>query len=766
MRRRLGHELLENRRLLAVDLVFNYSLDTSDFFADQSRRDALERAAAVFESRLGDELTAISAAGSNTWTAVLSHPETGNQHTITDLEIPANTLIIFAGSRDISNLGIGGPGGYQVSGTSNFVNNMVTRGQTGIATGSGDSSSDTDFSPWGGNLSFSNTASWNYSTDPPSSGQNDFYSVAMHELGHLLGFGTSTVWNNQVNEAGQFTGLTAIAAHGSTVPLNGSQSHWASDTTSTVPGTSTTQEAAMDPQITVGTRKEFTALDWAGIADIGWELTSNNQAPTLDLINDRTINEDAAEQVIDLTGITAGGTDSQALRVTAVSSQTSLIPDPQVTYTSAENTGSLHFTPTGNQHGTVQITVTVEDAGDDGNLDSSGDNATFTRTFDVTVTPVNDDPLLDSLNDITIGEDAGEQTVTLNGISPGLNETELVRITAISNNPTLIPDPTISHTAGNANGSLKFTSTNNQHGTAQISVVVEDAGDDGDLNSAADNLSVTRTFNVTVTPVNDVPQASDVTYKPVENNLFVKGQANGLVTLVNDVDGDNLTFSVASAPSNGSLSLNADGSFTYTPDNNFNKTDFFDYVAHDGTVNSNIATVTLQIETVFPWHNSDQPADVNNDAMITPADAIWIINLINNLGSHQLSTTRPEGVVVPYVDVNRDGLLSAHDVLWIINHLNQQVVEAEGDDEGEGEGEASGNDLLPAEQPVVDEPGDSPEPTTESASQSSLPVQSPLQWQLVDDAYRSDTVNHTGQRWLDLDQADDEENDWWDFLDE
>jgi hypothetical protein len=37
---------------------------------------------------------------------------------------------------------------------------------------------------------------------------------------------------------------------------------------------------------------------------------------------------------------------------------------------------------------------------------------------------------------------------------------------------------------------------------------------------------------------------------------------------------------------------------------------------------------------------------------------------------------------------------------------------------------------------------------------------------LVDDAYRSDTVNHTGQRWLDLDQADDKEDDWWDFLDE
>ncbi len=761
-RRRLGHELLEDRRLLAVDLVFDYSLDTSDFFADQSRRDALERAATVFESRLADELTPISATGSNTWTAVFSHPETGNEHTITDLDIPADTLVVFVGSRDISNLGIGGPGGYQVSGTSDFVNNMVTRGQTGIATGSEDDSTDTDFSPWGGNLSFSSNAAWNYSTDPPAAGQNDFYSVAVHELAHLFGFGLSTSWNNQVNESGQFTGLAAIAAHGSAVPLNGSQSHWASDTSSTLPGTGATQEAAMDPQITVGTRKEFTILDWAAISDIGWEVTSNNQAPTLDLINDLTINEDASEQVIALTGITAGETDSQTLRISAASSQTGVIPNPDIIYTSPANTGSLKFTPLADQHGTVQIIVTVEDAGDDGDIDETADNGLFTRTFDVIVTPLNDAPLLNSLNDITIGEDAGEQTVTLAGISPGPNETELVRITAISSNPTLIPDPTVTHTAGNSSGSLKFTSANDQHGTAQISVIVEDAGDDGDINETADNLSVTRTFNVIVTPINDVPQASDVTYKPVENNLFVKGQADGLVTLVNDVDGDNLTFSVASAPTNGSLSLNADGSFTYSPDTNFNKTDSFDFVAHDGTTSSNIATVTLQIETVFPWYNSDQPADVNNDSLITPADALWLINIINSQGSHQLTTTRAEGVVAPYVDVNRDGLISALDVLWIINHLNQEATTASAEGDEDGEGEASRNNS----RSVDDEPAGDQATTSGTTGQSSLPVEGPLQWQLVDDTYRSHSADDHEQLWLDPEQLSDEESDWWDFLDQ
>ena len=183
--RRLKYELLEDRRLLAVDLVFDYSLDTAGFFSDQERKDALERAATVLENRLEDDLTAITPGNGNTWTAVFSHPETGNQHEIDNLVIPTDTLVVFVGSRNISNLGIGGPGGYSVAGTSQFVNNMITRGESGIATGE-DTSGNTDFAPWGGVMTFDSDTAWNFSADLPTSGSNDFYSVALHELGHVL----------------------------------------------------------------------------------------------------------------------------------------------------------------------------------------------------------------------------------------------------------------------------------------------------------------------------------------------------------------------------------------------------------------------------------------------------------------------------------------------------------------------------------------------------------------------------------------------------
>ena len=68
--------------------------------------------------------------------------------------------------------------------------------------------------------------------------------------------------------------------------------------------------------------------------------------------------------------------------------------------------------------------------------------------------------------------------------------------------------------------------------------------------------------------------------------------AAGVLGNDTDVDGDALTAVLVSGPANGTLTLNADGSFTYTPDANYNGTDSFTYKASDGTADSNVATVT------------------------------------------------------------------------------------------------------------------------------------------------------------------------------
>ena len=121
--------------------------------------------------------------------------------------------------------------------------------------------------------------------------------------------------------------------------------------------------------------------------------------------------------------------------MTATSDNTGLILDPAVSYTSANPTGTLSFTPLADQSGTASITVTVEDAGLDNDMATTGDNATVSRTFDVIVNPINDEPTLDSINNLTIDEDAAEQTVAIAGISAGPNESQGLRVTAISSDP-------------------------------------------------------------------------------------------------------------------------------------------------------------------------------------------------------------------------------------------------------------------------------------------------------------------------------------------
>ena len=92
-----------------------------------------------------------------------------------------------------------------------------------------------------------------------------------------------------------------------------------------------------------------TAYDSSGLEsvpsnEVSYSVPSGagNQAPTLNAISDVTINENAAQQTVNLSGISTGATNEvQTLTVTASSSNTGLIPTPTVTYTSPNATGTL-----------------------------------------------------------------------------------------------------------------------------------------------------------------------------------------------------------------------------------------------------------------------------------------------------------------------------------------------------------------------------------------------------------------------------------------
>ena len=97
-----------------------------------------------------------------------------------------------------------------------------------------------------------------------------------------------------------------------------------------------------------------------------------------------------------------------------------------------------------------------------------------------------------------------------------------------------------------------------------------------------------------IVEVNDAPVAVDDTYTTSEDTPLTV-VAPGVLGNDTDVEGDTLTAGLVSGPVHGTLTLYADGSFTYTPDAGWLGTDSFTYAASDGTANSNPATVTLTV---------------------------------------------------------------------------------------------------------------------------------------------------------------------------
>src|SRR5262249_57600925 len=110
-------------------------------------------------------------------------------------------------------------------------------------------------------------------------------------------------------------------------------------------------------------------------------------------------------------------------------------------------------------------------------------------------------------------------------------------------------------------------------GPMGVDVVVEDVR--SPLRGPLDQVSTS--VPITVTPVADAPVAVDDSYNLYEDDTLVAAPW----VLSNDlnVDGDPLQASLLSGPSHGTLTLNANGSFTYTPAANYNGTDGFTYRA-------------------------------------------------------------------------------------------------------------------------------------------------------------------------------------------
>ena len=146
-----------------------------------------------------------------------------------------------------------------------------------------------------------------------------------------------------------------------------------------------------------------------------------------------------------------------------------------------------------------------------------------------------------------------------------------------------------------------------------------------------------RDRTITVDSVNDAPVAGADSFNVAEDGVL----NDDVLSNDSDLDGDTLTVNTTPVvgPANGTVDLNADGTFTYTPNGNFFGTDSFTYEAADGNGGTARATVNITIDSV-----NDAPVAVDDNFNVNEDD-VFSDELLSNC----LLYTSPSP---------RDGLLS------------------------------------------------------------------------------------------------------------
>ena len=287
--------------------------------------------------------------------------------------------------------------------------------------------------------------------------------------------------------------------------------------------------------------------------------TPVNDAPTTTPVTLTAIAEDSGARLITQAELLANASDVENDGLTAIN----------LAITSGSGTlmdnlnGTWSYTPAANDDTGVSFSYGITDG-----------TATTPGSATLDITPVNDAP---TAANTTIN--ATEDT-DYNGNLPAAADIEGDPVTY-----ALASQASRGIATVNADGSSGYSPNANLNGPDSFTYTVSD-GNGG---------SNTYTVTVNVAAVNDPPAAQDDVASGDASTTII----GSVLSNDSDIDGDPLVAILVSGPANGSLTLNANGTFSYLPNAGFSGTDSFTYRAHDGALDSNVATVSITVDSVF-----------------------------------------------------------------------------------------------------------------------------------------------------------------------
>ncbi len=415
------------------------------------------------------------------------------------------------------------------------------------------------------------------------------------------------VSNDTDGDADALTVASVTNGTGGTVVLNGN------GTVTFTPTANFNGEANFSYTVTDG---DLTSAP----ATVTVNVTPVNDAPSFTTGPDQAVQEDAGAITVPnwATSISAGPSDESGQQLTFVvtndnntlfSVQPTVAPDGTLTFASAPNV-----------FGTATVTVMLRD---DGGTANGGSDTSAAQTFSLTVTPVNDGPtVLNPIADVTVPEDAADTVIDLAGATPVFADVETAA-GALTYSVTSSAPSVVAATVDNVSDKLTLAYPPNASGTATITVTASDGV-----------LTVSDSFEVTVTAVNQAPAADAQTVTTTEDT------AKTITLSGSDSDADSLTYTIVDGPQHGTLT-GTGATRIYTPNTNYGGPDSFTFTVNDGTVDSNVATVTIDVTAV-----NDAPVlgPIGNRSVSEEDRLTFIVNASDPDGLTTLAFSLENGV--------------------------------------------------------------------------------------------------------------------------
>lgn len=385
-----------------------------------------------------------------------------------------------------------------------------------------------------------------------------------------------------------------------------------------------------------------TSFNWVGSSGISYE--QNESTVTVTVTPGVNVTTQPAVNIVKDINLTTLEDTEISGKLTADGGNTngtliySVVSHPQHGELGMDDDGSYRYIPNHNYNGSDSFTFKVNDGVSDSNE----------ATANIIITPVNDAPIVEDCSIV-------------------LNYTSMAAVTIPASDPE---GDTLSYSIVKQPVYGTATLINSATGEFEYTIQQQFNGTDSFVVEVSDGKGGITTSTVTVMQ-QQVPPPQNI--EPIAQNqsqaIWKDTGIQGLLLATDDNPNTSLTYTATSQPANGTLTVNSNGSYIYTPNANYIGTDSFKFKANDGLLDSNEATVTIMVIADL------QSLKSNLDSEILDAQ-VWASKTVGNNGGECSSSTAMDqlnAAIINGQNVQSNSSATIDEISGAINTLKNSV---------------------------------------------------------------------------------------------